>query len=113
MCRWHQKGGGKLRVWRNRHFLVLDLLLLPIAVYTSYVIRLDTFRLPQRWWPGLVLLTAGVMVATPLIFRRAGLYARMWRYASIHELLSLTGAWTLTVIAATALSWLSHRLLMG
>jgi hypothetical protein len=30
---------------RNRHFFVLDVLLLPIAAYLSFVLRLDTYRL--------------------------------------------------------------------
>jgi FlaA1/EpsC-like NDP-sugar epimerase len=58
------------------------------------------------------LLTITVMVITPLIFRRAGLYARFWRYASIDELLLLAGAWSMTVVVAGLMSWLTHRLLM-
>lgn len=97
--------------WRNRHFLLLDLLLLPLCVYASYVIRLEA--LPgARWWPGLGLLAVTVMVITPLVFRRAGIYARFWRYASIDELLLLAGAWSMTVVVAGLVSWLTHRLLM-
>lgn len=100
-----------LSKWRNRHFFVLDLVLLPLCAYASYVIRLDA--LPgARWWPGMGLLAVTVMVTTPLVFRRAGIYARFWRYASIDELLLLAGAWSVTVVVAGLMSWLTHRLWM-
>ncbi len=31
--------------FRNRHLLVLDLLLLPLALYLGYVLRLEDFNL--------------------------------------------------------------------
>lgn len=98
--------------WRNRHFFLLDLLLLPLCVYVGYVIRLETLRPAARWWPGMGLLMIAVMVVTPIIFRRAGVYARFWRYASIDELLLLAGAWSITVVVAIAVAWLTHSLVM-
>lgn len=99
--------------WRNRHFFLLDLLLLPVCVYASYAIRLDTLIPDVRWWPGMALLAVAVTVCTPLIFRRVGIYARFWRYASIDELLLLVGAWSVTVVVAGFLTWLTHRLVNG
>jgi FlaA1/EpsC-like NDP-sugar epimerase len=76
---------------RNRFFFSADLLLLPIAVYLSFVIRLDTFALVE-FWDGFLLIALLAVVITPMVFKQAGVYARYWRYASVDELLLLAGA---------------------
>ncbi|PKO20813.1 MAG: hypothetical protein CVU38_18075 [Chloroflexi bacterium HGW-Chloroflexi-1] len=76
---------------RNRYLLVSDLFLLVVAAYVSYVLRLEKFDLSVHW-PGFLLFTALALVITPLVFRRAGVYSRYWRYASVEEMLLLIGA---------------------
>jgi FlaA1/EpsC-like NDP-sugar epimerase len=76
---------------RNRHFFTVDLLLLPLAAYASFVVRLDSLDLGE-FWSGFLLFTLLAVAITPLIFRYAGIYSRYWRYASLDELLLLAGA---------------------
>ncbi len=90
------------RKLRNRYFFFSDIVLLPIAVYLSYVLRLEAFDPSSRWWPGMVALAVCLTVFTALLFRWAGVYSRFWRYASINELLLLSGAFAVSVMVATA-----------
>lgn len=76
---------------RNRYLFAGDLVLLTAAAYVTYVLRLEKFDLGAHW-PGCLLFTALALVITPLVFRRAGVYARYWRYASVAKLLLLAGA---------------------
>ncbi|MSP14545.1 MAG: polysaccharide biosynthesis protein [Chloroflexi bacterium] len=73
---------------RNRHFFFADLVLLVLAVYASYVLRLDGFYL-GRYWPDFFLFIFLAVVMTPLVFRKIGIYSCYWRYASVDELLLL------------------------
>lgn len=92
-----------IRSFRNRYLLASDLLLLALAVYISYVLRLESFN-PTGHEPGLLLFTGLALLVTPLVFYRAGIYARYWRYASVEELLLLVGAVTISVVVIGALS---------
>ena len=89
------------RQLRNRHLFILDLILLPLAAYFSFVLRLDRFDIAP-YWDSYLLLTLLTVCVTAVIFRLVGLYARYWRYASIDELLFLIGATTTGVFAASA-----------
>ncbi|MGC8780724.1 MAG: nucleoside-diphosphate sugar epimerase/dehydratase, partial [Anaerolineae bacterium] len=88
---------------RNRHFFIADLISLPLALYLSYVLRLETFALGQHR-PGFLLLAALTLAIVPFIFWRVGIYARYWRYASVEELLLLAGSVTAGVLIAGTLS---------
>ncbi len=90
----------------NRHFLLFDMLLVPLAIYASFVLRLETFDLKTYWLAcGHFCLTA--VVVTPLVFRTFGIYRRYWRYASFEEVLLLCGATSLAMgITAIALALL-------
>jgi FlaA1/EpsC-like NDP-sugar epimerase len=74
--------------FRNRYFLALDLFMLPLAVYTSYVLRFDRLDLASyaATFPGYAL-TVTLLAIT--IFRWGGVYSRYWRYASVGDLLVL------------------------
>jgi FlaA1/EpsC-like NDP-sugar epimerase len=93
----------QLKQLRNRHLFVLDGLLLPLAAYLGYVLRLDRFDITPYWHSYLLFSLAAVLV-TVVAFKAGGLYARYWRYASIDDLLLLTGAVTVSVIGASALT---------
>lgn len=88
-----------MKRFRNRHFFISDVLLLPIAAYLSFVLRLEHTDLGQ-YWIGFLYFTLLAMLLTPLALRRTGIYSRYWRYASLNELLLLSG----TVMAATLLT---------
>ena len=100
------------RPLRNRYLLVSDFCLLAVAAYLSYVLRLETLDLGVHW-PGFLLFTALALVITPLVFRRAGVYARYWRYASVEELLLLAGAVTTAVLLVGAISLATVQFLPG
>ena len=93
---------------RNRHFLLLDIILLAVAVYVSFVLRLEHFYtgLHSR---SLLLFTVVVLAVFPILFRQMGIYSRYWQYASIDEVILLTGTVTLgTLLAVTIAYPLSH-----
>ena len=83
-----------VRQLRNRYFFALDIVLLIIAVVMSYVLRLDTFSFSYLG-SGFLFFTAVVIVIIPLLFYAFGIYSRYWIYASVDELLLLSGATTL------------------
>jgi FlaA1/EpsC-like NDP-sugar epimerase len=85
-----------IRQLRNRYFFMLDVLLLVVAVVLSYVLRLETFSVAQVG-SGFIFFTSLVVVVIPLVFFFFGIYARYWVYASVEELLLLSGAVTLGV----------------
>lgn len=97
---------------RNRHFFFADLVLLVLAVYLSYVLRLEDFSL-AGYRPGFAIFTGLALLITPLVFRSAGVYSRYWRYASAEELLLLIGAVTAATVLTGGISYVVVRLLPG
>src|SRR5512139_3443252 len=83
-----------VRQLRNRYFFALDFVLLVTAVVLSYVLRLETFSFNQLG-SGFLFFTGVVIVVIPLLFYLFGIYSRYWIYASVEELLLLSGATTL------------------
>ena len=88
---------------KNRYLFFLDVLLLPLAAYAAFVLRLETFEL-GRFGPSFFLFTIIVLITFPLLFRSVGLYARYWRYASVEELILLIGMVTLASLIAGAVT---------
>jgi FlaA1/EpsC-like NDP-sugar epimerase len=79
-------GRGLQRIrFRNRYLLISDLLLLPAAVYFSYVLRLEAFDLNALWGSCLQLMLVSVVTGT-VVFYLVGLYSRYWQYASVDDL---------------------------
>ncbi|ABU57456.1 polysaccharide biosynthesis protein [Roseiflexus castenholzii] len=86
---------------KNRHFLIFDVLLVPLAIYVSFVLRLETFDL-KTYWVACAHFCLMAVIVTPLIFRAFGVYRRYWRYASFEEVLLLCSATSLAM-GATAI----------
>ncbi len=76
---------------RNRYFLIFDLILIPIAAYLSYFVRLDGIDF-SPYWEGFFIFTSLACIVTPIVFWRFGIYTRYWRYASVEELSLLAAA---------------------
>lgn len=77
------------RQMRNRHFFLIDLLLLTLIPFAALWLRVDD---PRPYLTALIVLMA---VTTPFwfaIFVWCGLYTRNWQYASIEELGTLIKA---------------------
>jgi FlaA1/EpsC-like NDP-sugar epimerase len=77
---------------RNRHFLALDALLFLCVPALALALRLDRLLPPPHYYASLVVVTLLFAAVKLLTFYLAGLYSRYWRYASIDELVQLTGA---------------------
>lgn len=102
-----EEGVKRISKWkgiRNRHFLLLDAVLLPLAVYASFVLRLERFQI-DIFWPAAWLFSILVLVVFLAVFRTMGIYSRYWQYASIDELLLLIGAVTIGALLAGALAF--------
>jgi FlaA1/EpsC-like NDP-sugar epimerase len=93
-------GGSSMRVKptiRNRYLLVGDITLAAIAVFGSYILRLEPGPALNLYFPSAYWLAALAVLIKPPIYFAFGLYRRIWLYASIQEL-------KLIVVAVTAAS---------
>ena len=96
---------------RNRYFLISDILLLPCAAYLSYVLRLEDFDI-ARYLPGLILFTGLSLLILLLVFIRVGIYARYWNYASVEELILLSGSVTVATFISGILALAIDRTIL-
>lgn len=80
-----------LKPIRNRHVLFSDLVLLPLAAFGSFVLRLEQVNL-GAYWSGFLFFISLMLPSVLLLFWAAGIYARYWKYASIHDMLTLYSA---------------------
>jgi FlaA1/EpsC-like NDP-sugar epimerase len=79
---------------RNRFFLIGDLILIIISVLGSFALRLELgplfiFYLPQAGWMILI-----ALLVKPIVYRKFGLYRRLWSYASANEIKPIVAAVT-------------------
>jgi FlaA1/EpsC-like NDP-sugar epimerase/lipopolysaccharide/colanic/teichoic acid biosynthesis glycosyltransferase len=75
----------------NRILILLDLVNLILSYVVSFAIRFDNITFFEQlglYWPVLIPL----LVIKLAIFEMMGLYRRLWRYASVQELLSVVWA---------------------
>lgn len=89
---------------RNRHFLLIDIVLLSLAPVIGLAIRLEGFDRIPDYLPVLIPYTLGTLLIRLPIFYGFGLYNRYWRYATVNELLSIF----LAVLASTAAIFALH-----
>ena len=71
---------------QHRFFLIGDILLTTVAVIGSFALRLElgasfNYYFPQALWMVLI-----ALLIKPLIYRRFGLYKRLWVYAGAKEI---------------------------
>ncbi|GAB4279667.1 MAG: nucleoside-diphosphate sugar epimerase/dehydratase [Candidatus Promineifilaceae bacterium] len=90
---------------RNRHFFLFDVLLLPLAVYASYVLRLETFALRPEQTRGMLFYALVLTAVIIITFWYTGIYARYWRYASLEEMLLLAGTVTASTFLASGITF--------
>jgi FlaA1/EpsC-like NDP-sugar epimerase len=93
-----------IRNLRNRHYFILDVVALAIIPFLALVLRLDGFSNVPTYFQGLVIYTLIGMLVRLVIFWRSGLYERLWRYASIDEMVLIT----VTVLVASAVNALLY-----
>ncbi|MBP1465056.1 polysaccharide biosynthesis protein [Candidatus Chloroploca sp. M-50] len=88
--------------FRNRHLLLADLILIPFAVYTAFLLRLELFGI-GGYRPGFLFMVATAMVLVPLMLAQASIYQQYWRYVSVDEILVLIRTVTLAVLLLGAI----------
>lgn len=77
---------------RNRHFLLLDVLIIFSAVTASYAIRLETLTFSEQTGQGILLFSSLAILLRLILFYLHGMYARYWAVAGQAELLSAASA---------------------
>lgn len=80
---------------RNRHFMLLDILIFLVVPFLALSLRLDGKIQWDLYGPGLIQITAIFLLLKLAILYKTGFYKRYWRYADADELQQIA---TLTVI---------------
>ena len=81
----------------NRYFFLADLILLPLAVFISFLLRFNETEMATYSNTILIYAALAILIKLP-IFYAFGIYRRYWRYASVNDLLSIAA---ITFLAAT------------
>lgn len=79
---------------RNRYLLIGDIFLSLISVLASFIIRLELIAIFPTYQVSLLWMFGVVVIVKPLVYYFFGIYRRLWRYASIRELLLILSAVT-------------------
>jgi len=72
----------------NKHFLFLDIFILLVTPTIAFLLRFDNVVLAHYAMP-LAVYTVYALVVRLIIFSRFGFYGRLWRYASVEEVVQL------------------------
>lgn len=89
---------------RNRYLLLGDIFLSAISVLASYMIRLELIAIFPTYQVSLLWMLGISVVVKPLVYYFFGIYRRLWRYASIRELvLILSSVSTASMIVGGAM----------
>src|SRR5438874_2511060 len=88
---------------RNRHFLVIDMLIFLVTPSVALTLRTDELGFPTAYLGQLFVITLVFMAVKLVIFLPSRLYGRFWRYASLDELAHITTAGLLALCLQTLL----------
>lgn len=87
---------------RNRHFVLLDIMILCITPALALLMRVD-YPPSASHWQGIALYTAIALLIRMAVFVALGLYTRYWRYASIDEMVQIAVAVAVSTTAIVVL----------
>jgi FlaA1/EpsC-like NDP-sugar epimerase len=79
---------------RNRYILIGDLVLIPVSVLGTWVLRFELGSLFYQYLPFAYWMIGVALVVKPIVYYFFGLYRRLWLYASIKELLLIAAGVT-------------------
>jgi len=97
---------------RNRYLLLVDMLLIPLAAYFAFVLRLDLRSLDIRGYTHTALVFAGVALCVKIaVLLNLDGYSRYWPFASMPELDLMVQVFVIGEVFTTAIAWLVLRLL--
>ncbi|MDY6846906.1 MAG: nucleoside-diphosphate sugar epimerase/dehydratase [Chloroflexota bacterium] len=89
---------------RNRYLLLGDIFLSAVSVLASYMMRLELIAIFPTYQESLLWMLGIAVVVKPLVYYFFGIYRRLWRYASIRELvLILASVSTASMILGVAM----------
>jgi len=100
---------------RNRYLLLGDVFLSGISVLASYMIRLELIAIFPTYQVSLFWMLGIAIVVKPLIYYFFGIYRRLWRYASIRELVLILSAVTTAsmVVGGSMMGLYAARFFIG
>jgi FlaA1/EpsC-like NDP-sugar epimerase len=84
---------------RNRYLLICDVPIVGIAAYGAFALRFDWY-IPRSRPEFLPYLIAALLIK-PAVFLGLGMYSRLWRYASVRDLIAVL---TAVSVASAAMS---------
>ena len=88
---------------RKSILLILDIFLIGLALFGAYYLRFDgSLGIYFEQYKDIVIFTIGIYILVNFIF---GLYNKMWRYASIQELLGIFWASTISGVLCYLVFW--------
>jgi FlaA1/EpsC-like NDP-sugar epimerase len=82
---------------RNRHILVVDLILVAVAAFGAFALRFDWLFLQYR--PEFTSYLVAALVLKPIVYFPFGMYFRYWRYATSHDLIAICFAVSASAVA--------------
>ncbi len=88
---------------RNRYLLMGDIFLSLLSVLASFMIRLELFAIFDTYKISLLWMLGIVIIVKPIVYYFFGIYRRLWRYASIRELLLIIMAVSAASLIVTAI----------
>ena len=86
---------------RNRYILLCDVPIVAAAAYAAFALRFDWFFPRHR--PEFLPFFLAVILVKPVMFIALGMYSRLWRYASVPDLMAVLVAVTASSAAISAL----------
>jgi FlaA1/EpsC-like NDP-sugar epimerase len=102
LSRLEESTGRSMSSFRNRHFFLIDLILLPAAAVLAFALRLDA-RGMEAYGSAILLFIAVAVPVELLVAYGLGLYRRYWRYASVDELLLIAAVAGISTVATAGL----------
>jgi FlaA1/EpsC-like NDP-sugar epimerase len=96
------KFSPRLAQVRNRHLVISDALLLPVAAVLAFALRLDNILIQSSATTMVIYAIAAPFIQIP-IFALLGVYSQYWQFASTSELILLASAATIGGLVQGAL----------
>jgi len=92
--------GRKIRV---RYLLMVDIFLTIVSILASYILRLELIAVFPTYTASVLWMIGLSILIKPVIYYFFGMYRRVWRYASMRELMMVLTATSVASMAIAAL----------
>lgn len=89
--------------FKNNRLFIADLALIGINVISSFILRLNLEQFFLDYLPAFFAMLIIALVIKPHVYRRFGLYQRVWAYASIAEMRVIIRAVTVASLACAVI----------